>query len=232
MRALVTGGGGFLRLYIVEQLLDAVAFAHEQQVIHCDIKPENVIMFDDGHVRLADFGIAKVARETLRACGTGTIGYMAPEQAMGRPSCRSDVFSLGLLFYRMMSGEWPEWPFTWPLAGYQKLQGRLDPRLISWLRKAIEIRPELRFADATQMRNSFLKLRSSAFRFAEEQRNRRRATRSDTARTRGRTGVAGTRRRELRRDGPGGCRAAGQGAAGWRGRGRYPAFSLGTHRAG
>ena len=172
---------------VTEQLLEAVAFAHEQLVIHCDIKPENVIMFDGVRVKLADFGIAKVARETLRACGTGTIGYMAPEQAMGRPSCRSDVFSLGLLFYRMMSGEWPEWPFAWPLPGYQKLIGRLDPGLINWLRKAIEMQPEKRFADAAQMRNSFLKLRSGAFRFAEIQRARRKTTRPDTGRTGGHT---------------------------------------------
>lgn len=172
---------------VMDQLLAAVAYAHEQHVIHCDIKPENVIMFEGGRVRLADFGIAKVARETIRGCGTGTVGYMAPEQAMGRPSARSDVFSLGLLFYRMMSGEWPEWPFEWPLPGAQKLKTRLDPKMIGWLKKSIELRPSERFADGVQMRNAFLKLRSSAFRFVEQKRARRRTTRARTTRPRSRT---------------------------------------------
>ena len=77
-----------------EQVIEAVAFAHEQRVIHCDIKPENLILAD-GQLLLADFGIAKVAVRTIKASGSGTIGYCAPEQAMGQPSFRSDVF-----FYR------------------------------------------------------------------------------------------------------------------------------------
>jgi len=172
---------------VMNQLLAAVAFAHQKHIIHCDIKPENVIMFPGGQPRLADFGIAKVARETVRGCGTGTVGYMAPEQAMGRPSARSDVFSLGLLFYRMMSGRWPEWPFEWPLPGAQKLKSRLDPKMINWLKKSIELRPGKRFSDAEQMRNAFLKLRPGAFRFVEKQRARRRSAATRTTRPRVRT---------------------------------------------
>lgn len=174
-------------LSIMDQLLAAVASAHQGNVIHCDIKPENVIMFEGNRIRLADFGIAKVAHETIRACGTGTIGYMAPEQAMGRPSCRSDVFSLGLMFYRMLAGEWPEWPFAWPLPGYRKLQSRLEPRMINWLRRSIELQPSRRFADAQRMRNSFLKLRSGALRFAADQRKKKAKSAAETRRSRGRT---------------------------------------------
>ena len=175
------------KISLIEQLLGAVACAHEQHVIHCDIKPENVIMFEDGRIKLADFGIAKVARETIRACGTGTVGYMAPEQAMGRPSCRSDVFSLGLLFYRILSGEWPEWPFEWPLPGYAKLRARLDPRLIAWLRKSIELQPNKRFDDASQMQAAFRKILPGVVRFVEKQRKQRRSTNGDTSKPRGRT---------------------------------------------
>ncbi len=174
-------------LSIMDQLLSAVAMAHEQKVIHCDIKPENVIMFDYGVAKLADFGIAKVARSTVRGCGTGTVGYMAPEQAMGRPSCRSDVFSLGLLFYRMLSGEWPEWPYQWPLAGHEKLKGRVPPTMITWLRKAIAMDPRHRFEDAGKMRNSFLRLRTKALSFAKNKRSKSRKSRSDTSKPRGRT---------------------------------------------
>lgn len=178
-------------LSIMDQLLGAVEIAHDNRVIHCDIKPENVIMFDNGVAKLADFGIAKVARSTVRGCGTGTIGYMAPEQAMGRPSCRSDVFSLGLLFYRMLSGEWPEWPYKWPMSGYDKLKGRVHPSMMTWLRKSIALDPRDRFQDAGQMRNSFLRFRAKALAFVKQQRLKTRKKQSDTSKPRGRTSRSG-----------------------------------------
>ena len=169
-----------------DQLLAATAYAHERKIIHCDIKPENVILFDGGHAKLADFGIAKIANRTVRGCGTGTIGHMAPEQAMGRPSCRSDVFSLGLIVYRMLTGQWPEWPYEWPLDGYEKLKGKVSPKLIGWLRKSIEIAPRKRYQDAQAMRNAFLKVRPAAMRYVQQKRARLRVRKADTARS-GRT---------------------------------------------
>ena len=111
-----------------EQLLRAVAFAHEQHVIHCDVKPDNLLLFPDGRLRLTDFGISKVAHRTISASGAGTVGYMAPEQAMGRPSRRSDVFATGLVLWQMFSGRLPEWPFEWPLAGYDRAEARCCTR--------------------------------------------------------------------------------------------------------
>ncbi|RIK73790.1 MAG: hypothetical protein DCC67_17475 [Planctomycetota bacterium] len=92
-----------LALDFARQMLSAVAYAHSQRIIHCDIKPDNFILFEGNRLRLTDFGVAKVAQRTLRGSGAGTLGYMAPEQAMGRPSFRSDVFALGLVLYRMFS---------------------------------------------------------------------------------------------------------------------------------
>jgi serine/threonine-protein kinase len=155
-----------------EQMLVAVAHAHERHVIHCDIKPENIILFNGSQLRLADFGIARLAQRTVRASGSGTIGYLAPEQAMGRPSYRSDVFSLGLILYRMLTGQLPEWPFAWPPPGYERLNGRVPADLIALLRRAMEVDPARRFRDAQQMLASFRRIKPSALRHARTRRRR------------------------------------------------------------
>jgi serine/threonine-protein kinase len=150
---------------IISQLLAGVAYAHDQKVIHCDIKPENIILFEGDTVRLADFGIAKLAQKTVRGAGTGTIGYMAPEQAMGKPSARSDVFSIGLIAYRMFSGQWPEWPFEWPPPGIARLRRKAHPEMIEIIRKAIEPNPRHRFADAGQMYTAWKRVKIKAINF-------------------------------------------------------------------
>lgn len=155
---------------IAEQILRAVAMAHSHHVIHCDIKPENVIVFSGNRVRLADFGIAKVSQKTVQGGGTGTVGYMAPEQAMGKPSFRSDVFSIGLIVWRLLSGQWPEWPFEWPAKGYSKLRGRIHPDFIEFMRRAIELNPRKRYRDAQQMLSVFLRLKNRALRHARSRR--------------------------------------------------------------
>ena len=116
-----------LAIDFAAQLLAALDYAHSWRIIHCDVKPDNLILFPENRLRLTDFGISKVAAHTLIASGSGTVGYCAPEQAMGRPSFRSDVFSAALVIWRMLSGELPEWPFRWPLAGHQRLHRRAHP---------------------------------------------------------------------------------------------------------
>lgn len=154
------------------QLIDAVAYAHTRRVIHCDIKPENILLFDDNQLRLGDFGIAKAAQKTVSGSGTGTLGYMAPEQAMGKPSARSDVFSIGLVLYRMFSGQWPEYPFESPLPGRDAMRRRVHADLIAIIRKSISIKPRDRYADAGKMGVAWEKSRLKAFRFARRHRVR------------------------------------------------------------
>jgi len=144
------------------QILEAVAAAHRQRVMHCDLKPENIILFPENRVRLADFGIAKVALRTLAGSGAGTVGYIAPEQALGKPSLRSDVFSLGLMLYRMFAGKLPEWPFEWPPPGIERLRRVARPRLIALIRRAIEVESGKRFADADALLRSFRRLGAAA----------------------------------------------------------------------
>ena len=144
---------------IVEQLLDGLAYAHSRRVIHCDINPSNVILVDSDHVMLSDFGLARIAATTqILGSGSGTVGYIAPEQAMGHPSFRSDVFSLGLLIYRIFGGALPRWPYRWPLAELPRLKRRLSPEAILWLRRAIEVEERKRYKNAGQMKRAYEKL--------------------------------------------------------------------------
>ncbi len=150
------------RMDLVHQMLAGVAHAHERKIIHCDIKPENFIMFPDNRLRLADFGIARMSRRTVRGSGSGTIGYMSPDQAMGRPSLRSDVFSLGLLIYRLMTGHLPEWPFEWPLDGHARLKRSMSGDFNIFLQKSIELNPRRRYADAAEMLAEFELIQADA----------------------------------------------------------------------
>ena len=136
-----------------EQLLAALAFAHERRVIHCDVKPENMILFEDGTLRLADFGLAKVAAKTISGSASGTVEYMAPEQALGRPSARSDVFSAGLVIYKMFTGALPAWPFEWPLPRHDRLPTELRPVL----QRALAVDARKRHRDAAQLLRAFRK---------------------------------------------------------------------------
>ncbi|WP_166820542.1 serine/threonine-protein kinase [Thalassoroseus pseudoceratinae] len=142
-------------LELSDQMIEAVAYAHRQKIIHCDIKPENFILFPGNRVRLTDFGIAKVAQKTIKASGSGTVGYMSPEQAMGKPSSRSDVFSLGLCIYRMLTGNLPEYPFDWPPPGFTALRRRVHADLLQVLKKSMELDPKSRYRDADQMLRIF-----------------------------------------------------------------------------
>lgn len=134
-----------------EQLLSALAYAHDRRVLHLDVKPENILLFADGRIRLADFGLARITLRTVDGSGSGTLGYMAPEQAMGRPSLRSDVFSAGMVLWRMFTGVYPRWPFEWPLAGHAQLLRRWSEDMERVLRRALQMKPRLRFADAGEM---------------------------------------------------------------------------------
>ncbi|MBE7463745.1 MAG: protein kinase [Planctomycetes bacterium] len=165
-------------LEYAEQILLALAHAHRKRIIHCDIKPENFILFSDKRLRLTDFGIAKFARRTMSASGSGTVGYLSPEQALGKPTLRSDVFAAGLLIYKLLTGVLPEWPFRWPLAGHARLRERVSPSFVGFLRRALEVEEHKRFIDCAQMLSVFKRLKRNAQATGKVRRKRRREARA------------------------------------------------------
>lgn len=114
LQALIDGGQGFPLpriLRIMEQTCSALQFAHERNVVHRDIKPANLMLTADDTVKVTDFGTAKIlqfgtAQQTAHVMGTPS--YMSPEQVKGRAvDGRSDIFSLGVLLYEILTGEKP-----------------------------------------------------------------------------------------------------------------------------
>jgi len=98
-------------LDIVIQVAQGLAYAHEYGIVHRDIKPSNIMCVRDGHVKITDFGIARIVSASVRTQTGIVLGspkYMSPEQVLGKSvDSRSDIFSLGVMLYEMLTGNVP-----------------------------------------------------------------------------------------------------------------------------
>jgi eukaryotic-like serine/threonine-protein kinase len=149
------------KLDIVGQLCAGLNFAHEQGVVHRDVKPGNIWLLEDGGVKLLDFGIAKVGSSTMTQAGDvmGSANYMAPEQVAGkRVDGRADVFAAGVILYELVSGRKP-FAADSPTATILKIMDEAPPPLetlvpdlprplVGAISRALEKDPDKRYAHA------------------------------------------------------------------------------------
>jgi serine/threonine-protein kinase len=151
---------------VMHGVLQALDYAHKRSIVHRDMKPENVLLSDEGNVKVADFGIARLtddsgAGSTATKTGTtvGTPQYMSPEQvASSKVDGRSDLYSAGIMFYELVVGEPPftaseaDGPFTLMAKHVQAPpkppsvhKPGLDMRLEEVILKSLSKRPEERY---------------------------------------------------------------------------------------
>ena len=143
-------------LAIVPQICDALQYAHDEGVVHRDIKPENILLDKRGRVKIADFGLAMLTTRSeadFTLTGThqvmGTLRYMAPEQMEGSHAVdhRADIYSLGVVFYEMLTGEVPAGHFEPPS---KKVE--LDVRLDEVVLRSLAREPERRYQQASNVK--------------------------------------------------------------------------------
>ena len=145
---------------VLLQTLSALDHAHQQGIVHRDVKPENVMISRDGVVKVADFGLARAyadAQITVAGTVTGTVQYLAPEQLQGEPADpRTDLYSLGIVAFELLTGRLPFTGETPMAIAYKHLHDRVPPpssrnpavprELDGWVasmtEKARELRPE------------------------------------------------------------------------------------------
>ena len=160
---------------LATQIADALGAAHRAGVVHRDLKPGNILVTDDGRIKLLDFGVARMLHgENDRLTQTGQVmatpSYMSPEQATGEPvDERSDLYSLGVILWELTVGARPfegrsfgEWvllhatrePKAPSQAGRTQLRGDIPEALDAVILRCLAKRPEERFASAAELRDA------------------------------------------------------------------------------
>lgn len=156
------------------QIAEAIRHAHEHHIIHRDIKPHNILVTEDGRIKVTDFGIARaVSAATMTHTGdiVGSVHYLSPEQARGiQTNEQSDLYSLGIILYELLTGKVPydgETPISIALKHLQelavppsKLNARVSPALENLVMRAIAKSPDQRYATAKDLLQDLRKVQA------------------------------------------------------------------------
>ena len=148
---------------ITDQVLRAARFAHRRNVVHRDLKPHNVIIDEEGRVKVTDFGIARAGASEITQTGSimGTARYLSPEQAQGQAvGARSDLYAVGIMLYELLTGTVPFEGDSVVAIALRHLSEpprppstfvpSISPSLDAIVMRALEKDPERRFADADE----------------------------------------------------------------------------------
>ena len=160
------------KLTIIDELCDGLGFAHKMAIIHRDVKPANVMVENEGGVKILDFGIARVAESGMTMAGMliGTLNYMSPEQVSGQVvDNRSDIFAIGAVMYELLSQR-QAFPgglqngiihriLNEPPAPLEAFCPTLDEEVIEVVRRALEKDPQARYQDLAAMRRDVQRVR-------------------------------------------------------------------------
>ena len=157
---------------MLRQISSALDYAHRRGVVHRDIKPDNILLDSEGHVMLADFGIAKILEGETGLTTTGgvlgTPAYMSPEQGQGLPvTHQADIYSLGVIVFEMLTGRAPfsaDTPMqvvlkhiTEPVPNILQEVEDLPPALEPVMRRVLAKNPEERYSSAMDFAQDFLR---------------------------------------------------------------------------
>ena len=152
-------------VHFISQILKALDHAHRNGVVHRDIKPQNIMLLDNGQLRMMDFGIARISRAENQLSGgkaMGSVHYISPEQAKGdETDFTSDIYSVGVMMYEMLSGHLPFdaddvvevaiKQITDKPKSLQELAPTVPHGLVEITERAMAKRPENRYASAAEM---------------------------------------------------------------------------------
>ena len=165
-------------LYYATQILSALDYIHSKGIVHCDIKPQNIILLQNGSIKVADFGIARLDAMLDRSkeksdVALGTVYYVSPEQAQGKaPRAESDLYSLGVMLYEAMTNRLPFYHENATEVAKMQINKEATPPSVyrydisigleQIILRAMEKNPKKRYATAQEMLTDIRALRQNS----------------------------------------------------------------------